>query len=559
MRTRLLTVAAAGLLIGATALSAPATAAPASQSAAGAASAAAGKGIATAHSVNLRQAAAGQQIPARGSIAAPRSRDGRAAGAGLPVRPSTGRKPTAAISTTRGGPNTGAAPRATTPRVTTPRTTVPGLPSGPVPMTAPSTTNANFAGVNQAGSNCGGCQPPDVNAAVGLTQIVEAVNLRFQVYSKTGAALCGASLNTFLGTTSSLSDPRVQFDNVNNRYSMVVIPIPASSTAAPAEYLLTSQTADACGSWWVYRLTFSGSLFPAGALLDYPYLGQDRVAILSSTNNFQGNTYIGSTAFGIPKSAAYAGAGLSFSAFATAFSTAPVTVGGIPAPPTPNTYWVASVPGTGYRLYRMTNSAGPGTTYTLQATISSTFAAPSRRVNQPGTTQTLDPLDGRIVWAPVQIGSFVWFTHGIDLGGFPAIRYGAISTAANTATVAVAYRSGTSDDFNPSIGVADAGNNTNYIWLNWAYTDTPANVATSDTVDGVTPGAGVPNLIGTGTVLVVGSPTSGNFRFGDYSSVSVDPTAASSTCPAGRTAVTAQQYFTSNGQWATRIGRLSFC
>lgn len=69
----------------------------------------------------------------------------------------------------------------------------------------------------------------------------------------------------------------------------------------------------------------------------------------------------------------------------------------------------------------------------------------------------------------------------------------------------------------------------------------------------------------TGTVLVNGSPTSSNFRFGDYSSVSVDPTAASTTCPAGRTAVTAvtavtaQQYFTSNGQWATRMGRLSFC
>lgn len=539
MRTRILSVSAAALLLGGVLATAPAASAGTPASAA-----VAGKGAATARSVNLRSVSAGAQLPSRGVPVSARGRDGRPAGAALPARPSTGSKPALSTAGTRTGPNTGPAPR---------------IAAAPVPMSAPTTTNANFAGVNQAGSNCGGCQPPDVNAAVGLTQIVEAVNLRFQVYSKTGVAQCGAGLNTFLNTTDSLSDPRVQYDNVNNRFSMVVIPIPASSTAAPAEYLLTSQTSNACGSWWVYRLTFSGSLFPAGALLDYPYIGQDRVAILSSTNNFQGNTYIGSTAFGIPKSAAYAGAALSFSAFATSLSTAPVTVGGIPTPATTNTYWVASVPGTGYRLYRMTNSAGPGTTYTLQATISSSFSAPTRQVNQPGSSVKLDPLDGRIVWSPVQIGSFVWFTHGIDLAGFPAVRYGAISTAANTATVAVAYRSGTSDDFNPSIGVSDAGNNTNYIWLNWAYTDTAANVATSDTVDGVTPGSGVPNLIGTGTVLVNGSPTSSNFRFGDYSSVSVDPTAASSTCPAGRTAVTAQQYFTGNGQWATRIGRLSFC
>ena len=78
-------------------------------------------------------------------------------------------------------------------------------------------------------------------------------------------------------------------------------------------------------------------------------------------------------------------------------------------------------------------------------------------------------------------------------------------------------------------------------------------------LNGVLPGTGVPNLIGTDRVLTNGSPTSSNFRFGDYSSVEVDPTAASGTCPAGRTAVTNQEYFTSNGQWSTRLARTSFC
>jgi hypothetical protein len=217
---------------------------------------------------------------------------------------------------------------------------------------------------------------------------------------------------------------------------------------------------------------------------------------------------------------------------------------------TTTTYWLASVPGTGYDLYKMPTS--PAGAITLQATISSPFSAPPRRVLQPGTSQTLDPLDGRIVWAPVQDDNFVWFSHGMNISGYPGIRYGAINVTSNTATVAMAFHSATSDDFNPSIGVSDAGNGLIHAWLNWAYTDTAANRPTSDTVNGVLPGQGVPNETGTDLTLVTGSSTSSNFRFGDFSSVAVDPTSG------GLTAVTAQEYFIGSGLWRTRIARVSF-
>ena len=528
-------IAIAGLLAaGLAGTTAPAwAAAPVQQ-----APAAAGTGHAVARSVSVRAAAAGRQLPVHAGSAGALGRNGKPAGAALPVRGSGGVKPRPAQPPRLpGGPNAGLAPGSSPQRL--------------VPFTPPGTVNANFQGITQGSSNCGSCQPPDVNAAVSTTEITHVVNLRLQVYNKTGGLLCGVGLNTFLGTTNSLSDPRVQYDNLSNRFSMVLIPIPATATTPAAEYLATSQTADACGSWWVYRITFSGSSFPPGTLLDYPYLGQDRVSILSSTNNFSfAGAYTGSTAFAVPKAAAYSGAGFSFTAYPVAFSTAPVTVAGIPMLATTTTYWLASVPGSGYDLYAMPTS--PAGAITLQAAIPSAFSAPSRRVNQPGTTQTLDPLDGRIVWAPVQDGSFVWFAHGIDLGGFPAVRYGAISVTANTATVAVAYHSGTSDDFNPSIGVSDAGGGLIHAWLNWAYTDTPANVPTSDTINGVLPGQGVPNEIGTDRTLVTGSSTASNFRFGDFSSVSVDPSSG------GLTAVSAQEYFTSSGLWTTRITRTTF-
>ncbi len=542
------------------------TAAAAQAGAAGHA-AASGGGVATARSVNLRALARGPQLPVHGSSTGPLGINGRPAGAGLPVRRSAGRKaPLAAAASRHGGPNSAAGaarrPQASRPATRHSRAALPrtGAAISQAPSTPPTTINANFNGVRQFNSNCSGCQPPDPNAAVGTTQIAEAVNLRLQVYNKSGSALCGIGLNTLLGTSSSLSDPHIQYDNLRNRYSMVVTVVPTPG-ATPSLYLLASRGSSACGSWWVYRLTFSGSFYPAGTLLDYPYLGQDRVSLLLSSNNFccanSFSSYINSAAFSISKALVYSGAPVSFTSYRVAFSTAPVNVTGIPIPSTPSTYFLASVPGSGYDLYRMTT--GPGNPIVLQATISSPFNAPSRRVNQPGTTQTLDPLDGRIVWDPVLSQNFIWFTHGMDLSGFPAVRYGAISVTSNTATVATAYHNSTSDDFNPSIGVTNAGGSTIYAWLNWAYTDTAHNRATSDTSNGVLPGTGVPNLTGTDRTLVVGSPTSSNFRFGDFSSVAVDPVAVSASCPAGRTAVTNQEFFGTNGQWATRIARLSFC
>jgi hypothetical protein len=379
------------------------------------------------------------------------------------------------------------------------------------------------------------------------------------VYDKSGGALCGVGLTRFLGATTSLSGPRVQYDNLNDRYSMIVVPIPATTDATPAMYVAASKTGDACGGWWIYRITFSGPMYPQGTVLDYPYLGQDRVALLSSSNNFVrtatgGFEYSNSAAFSMSKSKVYDGVALSISAFKVEFSAAPVTVAGIPVIATDSTYFVASVPGVGYHLYRMTDSAGTGTALMSQAIVKSPFSAPKRRINQPSSSQTLDPLDGRIVWAPVQEGKFVWFAHGIDIGGSPGVRYGAISTASNIAVVAAAAHSRTSDDFNPSIGVSVAGNNTNYIFLNWSYTDTPANIPVSVTVNGVVPGAGVPNLTGDVLVLVNGASTSSNDRFGDISSVAIDPTSAS-----GCAAVTAQEYFGPDGQWRTRLSRVAFC
>lgn len=505
--------------------------------------------------VSVRAAAAGRQIRPNAWSRGPLGIDGKVAGSQLPVRPSTGTKVLPAGPAVRpGGPNTGQAPKQAIP--------------------SPFTINANFQGVSQGQANCGGCQPPDVNAAVSSSQIAETVNLRLQVYNTSGKVLCGVSLNTLANTTAPLSDPHIMWDNVNKRFFMDFIPVPTSDTATPTEFLLATKTASACGSWFVYSIGFSGSPFPAGTLMDYPYLGQDNSpsstysfggAILSSTNNFCCSstgfgTYEGSTSFAIPKFPVYNGQGFSFPAFSVDFSTVPVTTGGVPIKSTTNTYFLAAVAGTGFDLYVMTHSSDPAsTTMTLQASISSAWSPPSRRVNQPGTTDTLDPLDGRIVWSPVRAGSFIYFTHGVDRNGFPSVQYGAVNVTSNSVSTAAAFHGPKSDDFNPSLGLFQTGANSVRIWLNWAYTASGGGVPTSDVVNVVLPGGGLPNLTGTELRLIKGSVTTSNFRFGDFSSVEIDPVATSSTCGLGKTAVLAQEYFNSSGKWVTRIARTSFC
>ena len=424
-------------------------------------------------------------------------------------------------------------------------------PGAAAPRLAPA-VSSSFDGISEAG--CSGCGvPPDPNAATSGTEIVELVNTFIQVTDTTGAVLCGGgvTLNRLLRSTDGLTDPRVQFDNVHQRFSLAVTVAPASTSATPAMWVAASDTVDACGTWRVYRLRFHGSPFPAGTFLDFPMLGQDTNALLISTRNFTPHNGRNFTVYGLPKTTIYAGNPVSFNTFNVDSLTAPVTNAGQPMISSPVSFFLAAVPGTGYRLFRLTNGGGSDATLT-QATIHSPFTAPTREANQPGTTFTVDSSDGNILASPYYDGISIWFTHVIDVVTFPTVRYGAINVSTNTVATALAFHGPTSDDFNPSLAVGLNPSGTN-VFLNWAFTDAPAGIATSDVIDMLPAGQPIANLIGSGAVYAAGSITS-QTRFGDFSSVSVDP-----QVPGGACAVIAQQYFSSSGSWNTRLARVGGC
>jgi len=222
----------------------------------------------------------------------------------------------------------------------------------------------------------------------------------------------------------------------------------------------------------------------------------------------------------------------------------------------PVSFFLAAVPGTGYKLYRLTNSGGPGATLT-KTTIADPFSKPSRPVNQPGTTDTLDPSDGNILASPYFDGTFIWFTHDGDDDGFPTVRYGAVDTNNNTVVTTWAFHSGSSDDFNPSlaVGISPRGET---VFLNWAFTDTSAGTATSAVFASGDASQPLASIAGSGTIYASGGITTGctsdgtPCRFGDFSSVSVDPSV-------GGCAFATQQYFAANGSWKTRITPIGEC
>jgi len=418
-------------------------------------------------------------------------------------------------------------------------------------------TDSSFTGATESSSNCSTCATPYVTSAVSSTQIAETVNLGLQVFSKSGTLQCSESLVSLLGAFGGLTEPRIQYDNVASRYSMVIASTPSTSSDVPVFYLATSQTSNACGAWWVYQILMSGNQYPLGAQLNYPYLGQDSTSLLASTNNYTfGSSYLGTGAFSMPKAVAYAGNSFNITTYSVDFSTAPVVVAGIPTQSPSTTYWVAAVPGTGYDVFSMpTNPAGA---IAFVGTVDAPFSPPSRNVRQPGTSDTLNPLDGRIQSAVVQDGHDLWFTNDISDGGYPTVMYGVIDGTNGNIEDALAYHGGGSDDFNPSIGVSPQGSNTDAIWLNWAYTDTNAGTAVSATINGVAPGDGVPDLTGSDLTMVTGVSATSITTFGAYSSMEIDPSGTSS-CPAGLTALSAQEYFSSATQWSTRLAETTFC
>ena len=169
----------------------------------------------------------------------------------------------------------------------------------PVGLAGPS-VGLNFQGISgdpgsPASINCpviSGVQlaPPDTNAAIGDTQIVQWVNICYSVFDKaTGALIAGPFAGNhfwagFGGScqTSNSGDPVIQWDKANHVW------VASQNVFGPyMTCIAVSTTADATGSY--NRFAFSQPGFP-----DYPKWGLTPNAYYQTQNDFgTGSAYVG--------------------------------------------------------------------------------------------------------------------------------------------------------------------------------------------------------------------------------------------------------------------------
>ena len=152
--------------------------------------------------------------------------------------------------------------------------------------------------------------PPDTNGAVGAKQFVQMVNVTISVYSKSGSLQLGPALIHTLWTGfgglcefgggppdfTDGGDPVVLYDHLANRWLVSQLQFDSTFTHN-AECVAVSTSSDATGSYNRYEFDFS-PLFP-----DYPKFAVWPDAYYNSVNIFSGNKFLGADACALDRNA----------------------------------------------------------------------------------------------------------------------------------------------------------------------------------------------------------------------------------------------------------------
>jgi hypothetical protein len=421
-----------------------------------------------------------------------------------------------------------------------------------VPNTVASSVGFNGIAQPQAQSGF----PSDSNGAVSASQIAEVVNQHLTTYNKTGTQTSDRSFATLTGyTTTSLFDPRIIYDPTWQRYVAVVDASPRSSTLQNF-FLLISKTSSAAGSWLVYNTNVASFCGGTSPFFDYPAVGQTQDAIVFTGNCFNSSGYGGARVIGLAKAIIYNG--LSFN----------VPLFTIPA--ADGTTTPANVYDQNPNMELLTRDVHEVTFANPQAgfyasitgnTAISGFFTPSvpRSAGQAGCTATsclLDTGDGRFVQDSTQFGDQLWnvATYAFSGSGtFATPFWGQFSIAgASTTQRGDVIASSCSDDFNASLVVSSSDT----MWLNWTSTNPQgsscggtfarqmeagrlSSTATGTVTNKINPFTSPAELTGNF------DPNFGHQRWGDTSSLSLDPSSAT-------TAWSLNNSVANTNDWGTR-------
>jgi hypothetical protein len=447
------------------------------------------------------------------------------------------------------------------------------LPGGKFALAAP-TTGFNFQGVGINGGT-----PSDCNGSVGSNQFVETVNVQYQIWSLNYSTKVATpifpspqNINTlwlgFGGACQSQNsgDPIVIYDKTAKRWLISQF----TTGGTFLQCVAISQTEDAAGAYYRYAFTV-----PAGRFGDYPHFGAWTDAYYMMAHGFGGPGFAALfAAMDRPKMlAGNPAATWIVIADPNEGGHMPADLDGFALPPSKAPGIFVSLHFDGMYIYRMkVNFASPAsTTKTLQAIVpvaaASAACGGGTCIPQPGTGNTLDSIADRLMFRAayrnfIDHESLV-VSHSVDpsvSGLVSGVRWYDFRLSGNPdatcPTYPCIYQQGT---------IADVPNGRSR-WMPTLAMDTAENILVGYTATGKTNGSENHSSRYTGrakddppgtmtvpeTTIVNGTANNtGNTRWGDYFSMSVDPV---DDC----TFWFVSQYYGAQNSWSTRIASATF-
>jgi hypothetical protein len=429
------------------------------------------------------------------------------------------------------------------------------------------TNGSNFDGVGTGFTGPNGTftvnsAPPDTNGTVGATQFVQWVNTSFAVFDKaTGAVLMGPTAGNALWQgfgggceINNDGDPIVQYDKAANRWVLTQFSV---TTTPFLQCVAVSTTSDATGSY--FRYAFTQPNFP-----DYPKLGVWSDAYYLTFNMFSGSRFAGGRACAFDRSQMLTGAAATQICFQQSTSVAsllPSDLDGSTAPPAGTPNFIVNFGTNSLNIFKFhvdfatpANSTFTGPTTVPVAAFSAACSGGGACIPQPGTSQLLDSLADRLMYrlAYRNFGDHeaLVVNHSVTAGGSVGVRWYEVRSPNSAPSV---FQQGTfapDSDFRwmGSVGMDHVGD------IAVGYSVSSGATFPSIRFTGRTPGDPLNTLEAENSIQAgAGSQNGGLNRWGDYSSIAIDPV---DDCTFWYT----NEYLKTTGSfnWSTRIANFKF-
>ena len=426
------------------------------------------------------------------------------------------------------------------------------------------------------------CTPPDTNAAVGTTQVVETVNVSFAVFSKSnGKKLSGPSdlsaLYAGVGTNCEngfLSDPVVLFDHFHKRWVITFLAAADSSLDTPYDQCIAvSQSADATGKYFLYIYDVTNLPNASDVFNDYGKIGIWPDAYYMSFNEFSGSSGpdVGAAACAFPSASMIAGSAgsmICFGPIASEFGLLPSDADGRRPPHKGEPdFYIGSLDGSEhFNLWKFhVDFATPTkSTFTGQTTLQVapyTEACIDQCIPQPAGGDFLEGLGDRLMFRAAyrnfRSHESIVVSHSVVVpaptSNTVGIRWYEIRRP--DATKPVIFQQGTfapdaSFRWMPSIAMDRRGD----IALGYSVSDA-TSVFPSIRYTGRTPSRKAGTMTAESDIVAGAADLNddGFDRWGDYSSMAIDPVD-------GCTFWYAQEYVSQSGtfNWSTRLASFRF-